>query len=210
MVNAMASVHMRPRSRFFQASFRDDQGRQIMRSTKVTDRAKAMEIALELERLSKGTDEPADEPARPVVSDSREWVGSEVVVSETLKLKVDPPTLNYSDRDEPKVVAEEDPPAPQETKVEEVKVSALAILCMVSALMGFLFFPALAALPLGILALRRIDESQGALEGRHLAITGLCISVVALAVWLMLIAAGLIALELLDGLAKIIFPAPPA
>ena len=202
----MASVHMRPRSRFFQASFRDDQGRQIMRSTKVTDRAEAMEIALELERLSKGT----DEPARPVVSGSRERVGSEVVVSETLKLKVDPPTPNYPDRVESEVVAEEDTPTTQETKTGGVKVSVLAILCMLSALMGFLFFPALAALPLGILALRRIDERNGTLEGRHLAITGLCISVVALAVWLALIAAGWIVLELLGGLAKIVFPAPPA
>ena len=206
----MASVHMRPRSRFFQASFRDKQGRQIMRSTKVTDRDKAMEIALELERLSKGTDEPADESARPVASGSRERVGGEVVVSETLQLKVDPPTPNYPDRVESEVVAEEDTPTTQETKTVEVKVSALAILCMLSALMGFLFFPALAALPLGILALRRIDESQGTLEGRHLAITGLCISVVALAAWLALIAAGWIVLELLGELAKIVFPAPPA
>ena len=206
----MASIHMRPRSRYYQASFRDKHGRQIMRSTKVTDRDKAMEIALEWERLTKGTDEPADEPARPVVSESRERVGGEVVVSEALKLKVDPPTPNYPDRVESEVVAEEDSPAPQETKVGEVKVSALAILCMLSALMGFLFFPALAALPLGILALRRIDESNGTLEGRHLAITGLGISVVALAVWLALIAAGWIILELLDGLANIVFPAPPA
>jgi hypothetical protein len=35
------------------------------------------------------------------------------------------------------------------------------------------------------------------LEGRHLAITGLCISVVALAAWLALITAGLIASKLL-------------
>ena len=202
----MASVHMRPRSRFFQASFRDNQGRQIMRSTKVTDRAKAMEIALEWERLTTG----ADEPARTVASGSRERVGSEVAVSETLQLKVDPPTPDYPDRVESEVVAEADSPAPQETKVGEVKVSALAILCMLSALLGFLFFPALAALPLGILALRRIDESNGTLEGRHLAITGLCISVVALAVWLALIAGGWIVLELLDGLVNIVFPAPPA
>ena len=189
----MASVHMRPRSRFFQASFRDNQGRQIMRSTKVTDRAKAMEIALEWERLTTG----ADEPARTVASGSRERVGSEVAVSETLQLKVDPPTPDYPDRVESEVVAEEDTPAPQETKVREVKVSALAILCMLSALLGFLFFPALAALPLGIIALKRIDESDGALEGRHLAITGLCISVVALAAWLALIAASWIAWKML-------------
>ena len=169
-----------------------------------------MEIALEWERLTTGADERVEAPARPVVSDSRERVGSEVVGAETLQLKVDPPTPNYPDRVESEGVAEEDTPTTQETKTGEVKVSVLAILCMLSALMGFLFFPALAALPLGILALRRIDESNGTLEGRHLAITGLCISVVALAAWLALIAAGWIVLELLEGLAKIVFPAPPA
>ena len=113
------------------------------------------------------------------------------------KLKVDPPMLDYPDRGESEVVTEEDTPATQVAKVGEVRVSALSILCMLSALLGFLFFPALAALPLGIVALKRIDESDGALEGRHLAITGLCISVVALASWLALITAGLIASKLL-------------
>ena len=105
--------------------------------------------------------------------------------------------LDYPDRERSEVVAEEDTPATQETMARVVRVSALAILCMLSALLSFLFFPALAALPLGIFALRRIDESNGALEGRHLAITGLCISVVALAAWLALITAGWIASKLL-------------
>ena len=122
------------------------------------------------------------------------------MVSENPKLKVDPPMLDYPDREGSEVVAEEDTPATQETKARVVRVSALAILCMLSALLSFLFFPALVALPLGILALRRIDESNGALEGRHLAITGLCISVVALSAWLALIAAGWIALTLLKSL----------
>ena len=113
------------------------------------------------------------------------------------KLKVDPPMLDYPDRGESEVVTEEDTPATQETKARVVRVSALSILCMLSALLGFLFFPALAALPLGIVALQRIDESNGALEGRHLAITGLCISVVALAAWLALIAASWIAWKML-------------
>ncbi len=105
--------------------------------------------------------------------------------------------LDYPDREGSEVVTEEDAPATQETKARVVRVSALAILCMLSGLLSFLFFPALAALPLGILALRRIDESNGALEGRHLAITGLCISVVALAAWLALIATGWIAWKML-------------
>jgi hypothetical protein len=119
------------------------------------------------------------------------------MVTENPKLKVDPPMLDYPNRDEPETVPEEDTPATQQTRESAVKVSALAILCVLSGLLSFLFFPALAALPLGILALRRIDESNGALEGRHLAITGLCISVVALAIWLALIAAGWIASKLL-------------
>ena len=83
------------------------------------------------------------------------------------------------------------------SRLVKVQVSSLAILCMLTAALSFLFFPALAALPLGIVALKRIDESDGALEGRHLAITGLCISVVALAAWLALITAGWIASKLL-------------
>ena len=119
------------------------------------------------------------------------------MVTENPKLIEDPPTLDYPDRGESEVATEEDTPATQAGKAGEVRVSALSILCMLSALMGFLFFPALAALPLGIVALKRIDESDGALEGRHLAITGLCISVVALAAWLALITAGWIASKLL-------------
>ena len=119
------------------------------------------------------------------------------MVSENPNLKVDPPTLDYPDRGESEVVAENDTLTTRETKARVVRVSALAILCMLSALLSFLFFPALVALPLGILALRRIDESNGALEGRHLAITGLCISVVALSAWLALIAAGWIAWKML-------------
>ena len=118
------------------------------------------------------------------------------MVSENAKLKVDPPTLDYPDRGESAVVVEDNVPAIEGTR-KETRISSLAVLCMLSALLGFLFFPALAALPLGILALRRIDESDGALTGRHLAITGLCISVAALAAWLALIAVGWIAWKML-------------
>ena len=121
------------------------------------------------------------------------------MVSENPKLKVDPPTLDYPNRGESEVVVEDNASAIKGTR-RETRISSLAVLCMLSALLGFLFFPALAALPLGILALKRIDESDGALTGRHLAITGLCISVAALSAWLAVIAVGWIALTLLKAL----------
>ena len=115
--------------------------------------------------------------------------------SQNPKLKVDPPTLDHPERGESEVVVEDVAPVTEETRKVETRISSLAVLCMLSALLGFLFFPALAALPLGILALKRIDESDGAMTGRHLAITGLCISVTALSVWLALITVGWIALK---------------
>ena len=120
------------------------------------------------------------------------------MVTENPTLIEDPPILDYPDREGSEVIAEEDTPATQETKARVVRVSALAILCMLSALLSFLFFPALAALPLGIFALRRIDASNGKLTGRYLAIPGICLSVVALSAWLALIAVVWIALKLLS------------
>ena len=75
----MASVHKRPRSRYFHAAFRDHQGRLIMRSTKVTDRAKALTITLEWERLAKNADELVEAQALKVISGLMERVGSEAI-----------------------------------------------------------------------------------------------------------------------------------
>lgn len=104
----------------------------------------------------------------------------------------DPPMLDWPERVQLKM--EDGETAPPTNGGEpaaaipagEKKISALAILCLLTALMSFLFFPALAALPLGIFALRRINASDGKLTGRHLAIPGICISVVALSAWLAL------------------------
>jgi integrase len=49
----MASIHKRPGSGFWWASFRDGEGRQTFRSTKLTDRPKALMFALELERAAR-------------------------------------------------------------------------------------------------------------------------------------------------------------
>ena len=81
----MASIHRRPRSKYFQAAFRDGQGRLIQRSTKVTDRSKAMTIALEWERLAKNLDELVESQARKVVSDLMERVGNEAIRAPSTK-----------------------------------------------------------------------------------------------------------------------------
>ena len=49
----MASIHQRPRSPYWHASYLGPEGRQILRSTKLTDRQAALGMAIELERASK-------------------------------------------------------------------------------------------------------------------------------------------------------------
>ena len=131
------------------------------------------------------------------------------MVADNPKLKEDPPLLESTERsgtngdaengssstDSPEAIEvldasepaeSEAAPAAPEVRVVKVhqQVSALAILCMLTGLLSPLFFPALAAIPLGVFALRRINESDGMLSGRHLAITGLCIATTALAFWM--------------------------
>ena len=131
------------------------------------------------------------------------------MVADNPKLKEDPPLLESTERsgtngdaengssstdspedievlDASELAESEAAPAAPEVRAVKVhqQVSALAILCMLTALLSPLFFPALAAIPLGVFALRRINESDGMLSGRHLAITGLCIATTALAFWM--------------------------
>ena len=49
----MASVHQRPKSPFFHASYLGPDGRWILRSTKMPDRQSALAVAMEFERASK-------------------------------------------------------------------------------------------------------------------------------------------------------------
>jgi len=78
--------------------------------------------------------------------------------------------------EEPAALESNQPIAPNESP----RTSVLAILCVFCAALGFFLLPAIAAVPLGIGALRTIDASEGRLRGRHLAVVGLCVSVVAL------------------------------
>ena len=71
----MASIHQRPGSQFYHAAFRDASGRLVLRSTKQTDRAKAMETALTFERTARRAETLTEEQARKVVSDLMERVG---------------------------------------------------------------------------------------------------------------------------------------
>ena len=51
--NFMASISKRPKSQFWRACYTDRHGNQLKVSTKTTDKAQAMQIALELERVEK-------------------------------------------------------------------------------------------------------------------------------------------------------------
>ncbi len=67
----MASVHQRPRSPYFHASYLGPDGRWILRSTKQTDRQHALAVAMEYERASKlaGRGELVEAQAREVLRD---------------------------------------------------------------------------------------------------------------------------------------------
>ena len=75
----MASIHRRPDSKFFHAAFRGTDGRLILRSTKCTERAKALATAFEFERAVKlaGAGNLVEAQARKVVADIMERAGSE-------------------------------------------------------------------------------------------------------------------------------------
>jgi hypothetical protein len=75
----MASIHRRPDSKFFHAAFRGTDGRLILRSTKCTERAKALATAFEFERAVKlaGAGNLVEAQARKVLADIMERAGSE-------------------------------------------------------------------------------------------------------------------------------------
>lgn len=53
----MASIHKRPRSPYFHASFRNSDGKQILKSTRQKERGKAEQFAFEWERMAKAQGE---------------------------------------------------------------------------------------------------------------------------------------------------------
>ena len=90
---------------------------------------------------------------------------------------------------------------------ESPRTSVLAILCVFCAALGFFLLPAIAAVPLGIGALRAIDASEGRLRGRHLAVVGLCVSVVALSLWSLFFTVTWVGVNLVTGLIEMLLAA---
>jgi len=75
----MASIHRRPASQYYHAAFRGPGGRLILRSTKCTDRNKALAAALEFERAAKlaSAGNLVEAQARKIVADIMERAGGD-------------------------------------------------------------------------------------------------------------------------------------
>src|SRR5436190_1001120 len=70
----MASIHRRPESKYWFASWRDKDGRQSLRSTKQTERQKALQFAMEMERAAR-TQSFTEAQARKVLDDLLDRLG---------------------------------------------------------------------------------------------------------------------------------------
>jgi len=96
---------------------------------------------------------------------------------------------------------EDQKPTIQETGA---RLSVLAILCVFCASLGMLFFPAVVAIPLGIYALKYINESDGRLSGRQMAVTGLCVAITSLSLWLILFSLSWLGIKILTTVANLL------
>ena len=110
--------------------------------------------------------------------------------------------------------SEEEPPIMEQTRTVEdqkpaiqetgARLSVLAILCVFCASLGMLFFPAVVAIPLGIYALKYINESDGRLSGRQMAVTGLCVAITSLSLWLILFSLSWLGIKILTTVANLL------
>ena len=108
----------------------------------------------------------------------------------------------------------EDPPTMEQTRTVEDQTnttyetgsrpSVLAILCVFCASLGMLFFPAVVAIPMGIYALKFINESEGRLSGRQMAVTGLCVAITSLSLWLIIFTLTWLGVKLLASIANLL------
>jgi hypothetical protein len=83
----MASVYRRPRSQYWHAGWRDADGKFQLRSTKQTERNKALQVAVELERVDRKTQkgEMVETQVRQVLNDILEKVGEPLVDIPTIR-----------------------------------------------------------------------------------------------------------------------------
>src|ERR1041384_4491729 len=79
----MASVWKHPKSQFWSACFTDDNGRQLKRSSKLTDRNKAMLMAQKLEAAYRT--KLTEAQARKIVSDIYEQIHGEQLYHATVR-----------------------------------------------------------------------------------------------------------------------------
>jgi hypothetical protein len=107
----------------------------------------------------------------------------------------------HVDRSEEPATLESNQP---NARSESPRTSVLAILCVFCSSLGFFLLPAIAAVPLGVGALRTIDASKGRLRGRHLAVVGLCVSVVALSLWFLFFTVTWAGVNLVSGLVEML------
>ena len=114
-----------------------------------------------------------------------------IEVEEIVETKSEPPVVEESTNGE----QAEQPPVMEKSTLEvqeeiqtasapQERVSALAVVSVVCSLLGFLGVTSLLGLGLGIVALKQMAANPQ-LSGRHLAILGVCLSVV----WLVLLLA---------------------
>ena len=112
------------------------------------------------------------------------------------------------------LLSEKEPPTMEQTRTAEdqkptiqeagARPSILAILCVFCASLGMLFFPAVVAIPLGIYALKYINESDGRLSGRQMAVTGLCVAITSLSLWLILFSLSWLGIKILTTVANLL------
>src|SRR5258705_3294779 len=83
----MASVHRRPQSKFWHGAWRGGDGSLHLRSTKQTERSKALAIALEWERVDKktGRGEMVETQVREVIDDILKRVGEPAIPVPSIK-----------------------------------------------------------------------------------------------------------------------------
>ncbi len=118
-----------------------------------------------------------------------------IEVKEIVETKSDPPVVeestNGEQAEQPPVIEGSDstpevqsqgPAASVAVGPSPERVSALAVVSVVSSLLGFLGITSLLGLALGIVALKQMAVNPQ-LSGRHLAIMGVCLSVF----WLVLL-----------------------
>ena len=112
------------------------------------------------------------------------------------------------------LLSEEESPTMEQTRTVEdqkptiqetgARLSVLAVLCVFCASLGMLFFPAVVAIPLGIYALKYINESDGRLSGRQMAVTGLCVAITSLSLWLILFSLSWLGIKILTTVANLL------